>query len=106
MTRRAFRSAPARDANPARSGASRVAGVQVDRTAVYPREVLKSSMRHNACGLILYHNHPSGVAEPSPSDIQLTGRIATLLEEVDVRLVDHVVVSADQQVSFAERGLL
>ena len=78
----------------------------VDRTAVYPREVLKSSMRHNACGLILYHNHPSGVAEPSPSDIQLTGRIATLLEEVDVRLVDHVVVSADQQVSFAERGLL
>ena len=78
----------------------------VDRTAVYPREVLKSSMRHNACGVILYHNHPSGVPEPSPSDIQLTGRIASLLEEVDVRLVDHVVVSADRQVSFAERGLL
>ena len=78
----------------------------VDRTAVYPREVLKSSMRHNACGVILYHNHPSGVAEPSPSDIQLTHRIASLLEEVDVRLVDHLVVSAEQQVSFAERGLL
>ena len=78
----------------------------VDRTAVYPREVIKSSMRHNACGVILYHNHPSGVPEPSSSDIQLTNRIASLLEEVDVRLVDHVVVSADQQVSFAERGLL
>ena len=78
----------------------------VDRTAVYPREVIKSSLRHNACGVILYHNHPSGVPEPSSSDIQLTGRIANLLEEVDVRLVDHVVVSADKQVSFAERGLL
>ena len=78
----------------------------VDRTVVYPREVLKSSMRHNACGVILYHNHPSGIPEPSASDIQLTGRIAHLLEEVDVRLIDHVVVSADRQVSFAERGLL
>lgn len=78
----------------------------VDRTVVYPREVIKATLRVNACGVILYHNHPSGIAEPSPSDIQLTHRIAGVLEELDVRLVDHVVASGVQTVSFAERGLL
>ena len=78
----------------------------VDRTAVYPRELIKATLRDNACGALLYHNHPSGIAEPSPSDIQLTGRIASLLDELDVRLVDHLVVSGAASVSFAERGLL
>ena len=78
----------------------------VDRAMVYPREVIKSCLKHNASAVILYHNHPSGVPEPSASDIQVTSRIAMLLQELDVRLVDHVVVGATEQVSFAERGLL
>ena len=78
----------------------------VDRAMVYPREVIKSCLKHNASAVILYHNHPSGVPEPSASDIQVTSRIAMLLQELDVRLVDHVVVSASDQVSFAERGLI
>lgn len=78
----------------------------VDRTAVYPREVIKAALRANACGAILYHNHPSGVAEPSPSDVQLTCRIHGLLEELDVRLVDHIVASGAEAVSMAERGLI
>ena len=78
----------------------------VDRAMVYPREVIKSCLKHNASAVILYHNHPSGTPEPSASDIQVTARIATLLVELDVRLVDHVVVGASEQISFAERGLL
>ena len=78
----------------------------VDRAMVYPREVIKSSLKHNASAVILYHNHPSGVPEPSASDIQVTSRIAMLLQELDVRLVDHVVVGDSEQISFAERGLI
>ena len=78
----------------------------VDRAMVYPREVIKSCLKHNASAVILYHNHPSGIPEPSASDIQVTSRIAMLLQELDVRLVDHVVVGASEQISFAERGLI
>lgn len=78
----------------------------VDRAMVYPREVIKSCLKHNASAVILYHNHPSGVPEPSASDIQVTSRIAMLLQELDVRLVDHVVVGGSEQISFAERGLI
>ena len=78
----------------------------VDRAAVYPREVVKACLRHNAGAVILFHNHPSGIAEPSASDIQLTERLRTILAEVDVRLVDHVVVGRGRQVSMAERGLI
>ena len=78
----------------------------VDRAMVYPREVIKSCLKHNASAVILYHNHPSGFPEPSASDIQVTSRIAKLLQELDVRLVDHVVVGASEQISFAERGML
>ena len=78
----------------------------VDRAMVYPREVIKACLKHNASAVILYHNHPSGIPEPSASDIQVTSRIAMLLQELDVRLVDHVVVGAAEEISFAERGLL
>ena len=78
----------------------------VDRAMVYPREVIKACLKHNASAVILYHNHPSGIPEPSASDIQVTSRIAMLLQELDVRLVDHVVVGAAKEISFAERGLL
>ena len=78
----------------------------IDRTAVYPREVLKTCLRRNASAVVLFHNHPSGVCEPSPSDIQLTTRLQSILEEIDVRLLDHLVVAGMDQVSMAERGLL
>ena len=78
----------------------------VDRTAVYPREVVKCCLRHNAAAVILFHNHPSGDAEPSATDLELTRRLTGILDEVDVRLLDHLVVAGTRQVSLAEMGLI
>ena len=76
------------------------------QTSVYPREVLKRCLELNAAAVILLHNHPSGVAEPSRADEFLTQTLKTALAMVDVRVLDHLVVSHSQVVSFAERGLL
>ena len=78
----------------------------IDRSTVHPRVILQRALRHNACALICYHNHPSGTAEPSPSDMRLTSRTKNLLEEVDVRLLDHIVVSLTETVSMAARGMI
>ena len=78
----------------------------IDRASVHPREVLKRTLEHNAAAVIFAHNHPSGVAEPSASDIQLTDELKGLLSKLDVRLLDHIVVGRGREVSFAERGLL
>jgi DNA repair protein RadC len=75
-------------------------------TAVYPREIVKRAMSHNAAAVILVHNHPSGVAEPSRQDENLTSRLKESLELLDVRLLDHLVVGDGEVVSFSERGLL
>ncbi len=74
--------------------------------SVYPREVLKAALRHNAAALILAHNHPSGVAEPSEADRGLTQRLRDALGLVDIRVLDHFVIGEGEPVSFAERGLL
>ncbi|NDY91517.1 RadC family protein [Ideonella livida] len=76
------------------------------QTSVYPREVLKLAMALNAGAVILAHNHPSGLAEPSRADEFLTQSLKTTLQMVDVRVLDHLVVGSGQVVSFAERGLL
>ena len=78
----------------------------IDRTAVYPREVAKCCLRYNAAAVVLFHNHPSGNAEPSPGDRELTARLQAVLNEIDVRLLDHVVVAGMRKVSMAERGML
>ena len=78
----------------------------VSQTSVYPREVVKESLARNAAALILVHNHPSGVAEPSRADEFLTQTLKTALSLVDVRVLDHMVVAGSDLVSFAERGLL
>lgn len=78
----------------------------IDGAAVYPREVVKTALRHNAAALILAHNHPSGVAEPSRADRDITHRLVEALALVDIRVLDHFVLGRDQQVSLAERGLL
>ena len=78
----------------------------VNAASVYPREVVRAALRHNAAALILAHNHPSGVAEPSDADLSLTRRLKTALELVDVRVLDHIVVGDGQTTSLAERGQL
>jgi len=76
------------------------------QTSVYPREVLKAALGHNAAAVIFAHNHPSGVAEPSRADELLTQALKQALSLVDIRTLDHFVVAGSQVVSFAERGLL
>ncbi len=76
------------------------------QTAVYPREVVKRALERNAAALILAHNHPSGVAEPSRADEHLTQTLRQALALVDIRVLDHLVVGRDGIVSFAERGLV
>lgn len=76
------------------------------QTSVYPREVVKHALRHNAAAVIFAHNHPSGVAEPSRADEALTQALKQALVLVDVRVLDHFVVAGAGAVSFAERGLL
>jgi DNA repair protein RadC len=78
----------------------------VNRANVHPREVAKAALACNAAAVVLAHNHPSGVAEPSVADIELTERLKRLLGELEVRVLDHVVVGADRVVSLAERGLV
>lgn len=76
------------------------------QTSVYPREVVKRALHHNAAATILAHNHPSGVAEPSQSDQLLTDALKQALSLVDVRVLDHFIVAGAGSLSFAERGLL
>lgn len=76
------------------------------QTSVYPREVVKRALALNAAAVILAHNHPSGVAEPSRSDEMLTANLRQALAMVDVRVLDHLIVAGAAMVSFAERGLL
>jgi len=78
----------------------------IDSAAVHPREVLREALSLNAAAVIFVHNHPSGVAEPSTSDVRITDRLRHALQLIDVRVLDHIVVSADATVSMAERGLL
>lgn len=76
------------------------------QTSVYPREVVKRAMYHNAASVIFAHNHPSGVANPSAADEMLTAQLKQALALVDVRVLDHFIVAGNQTLSFAERGLL
>ena len=78
----------------------------IDGTGVYPREVVKEALARNAAAVILAHNHPSGVAEPSASDERITRRLRSALELVDIRLLDHLVVGDGVSTSMASRGML
>jgi len=76
------------------------------QTSVYPREVVKCALKHNAAAVIFAHNHPSGVAEPSHADEILTRSLKAALALVDVQVLDHFIVAGTRTMSFAERGLL
>ena len=78
----------------------------VTQTSVYPREVVRDALRLNSSAVVLVHNHPSGVPEPSLADESLTKTLSSALALVDVRVFDHFVVGGSSIVSFAERGLL
>jgi DNA repair protein RadC len=78
----------------------------IDGASVHPREVVRRALRHNAAAVILSHNHPSGVAEPSQADQRITGRLRDALALVEVRVLDHLIVGDGDCCSLAERGLL
>lgn len=76
----------------------------IDGASVHPREVVRRSLSHNAAALILAHNHPSGVAEPSQADRAITRRLKSALELVDIRLLDHIIIGSGEISSLAELG--
>ncbi len=78
----------------------------IDRANVYPREIVKAALAKNAAAIILAHNHPSGVAEPSQTDLVITQRVKEAMGLIDVRVLDHIVVTRGTTVSMTERGLL
>jgi len=78
----------------------------IDGASVHPRVVVKETLRHNAAAVILAHNHPSGVAEPSQADIRITRRLRDALELIEVRILDHLVIGDGAVVSLAELGHL
>jgi DNA repair protein RadC len=78
----------------------------IDGASVYPREIVKRALAHNAAAVILSHNHPSGSTEPSRDDQTITQQIKDALKLVDVRVLDHILVSVAGTTSFAEMGLI
>ena len=78
----------------------------IDGASVHPREVVRRALHHNAAAVILSHNHPSGVAEPSQADQQITHRLREALGLVDVRLLDHLIIGDGDYCSLADRGLI
>lgn len=78
----------------------------IDSASVYPREVVKHALAHNAAAVILVHNHPSGDPEPSDADRRITQRLKDALGLVEVRVIDHIVVGSEACVSLADRGYL
>ncbi|MNP44965.1 hypothetical protein D3C76_1388530 [compost metagenome] len=78
----------------------------IDSASVYPRQVIKRALAHNAAALILCHNHPSGVSEPSDADLVLTRRLTKALDMIEVRVLDHFVIGDGEPLSMAEHGWL
>jgi len=78
----------------------------IDQVAVYPRKVVKNALLMNATRLILAHNHSSGVEKPSEHDIEITKRIKSALETIDIELLDHIVIADNGYYSFREHGLI
>lgn len=78
----------------------------INEAAVYPRELIRQVYQHNAAAVILAHNHPSGIAEPSAADKRITQEIKSILTAIDVRLLDHIIIGDGAITSFATQGLL
>jgi len=84
----------------------RLASGSLTQANVYPREVVKAALRHNAAGLVLAHNHPSGALEPSRADVMLNESLLAVLALIDVKIIDHFIVAGNSDpLSFKERGI-
>ena len=78
----------------------------IDSASVYPREIMRNVLKHNAAAVILFHNHPSGMCAPSQADKRMTTKITEALQYIDVRVLDHFIVSGTNHMSFAQQGLI
>jgi DNA repair protein RadC len=78
----------------------------INEAPVYPRIIVEAALRHQAHSVILAHNHPGGTLQPSSSDIEITKKIVTALENISIQVMDHIVVAGDRYTSFAEQGLM
>jgi len=78
----------------------------IDGASVYPREVVRRALQHNAAAVIFAHNHPSGIAEPSDADIAITRRLKEALQMIDIRVLDHIVIGDGYGISLAEQGFI
>lgn len=78
----------------------------LNSASVYPREIVKKALEHNAAAVVFAHNHPSGIAEPSSQDEHITKNLKSALSLVDIKVLDHIVVGDGETVSLAERGLM
>ena len=78
----------------------------INETAVYPRCIIQKALEYNAARLIIAHNHPSGTVLPSEADIKLTKDLAGILTLIDIKLVDHLIITHQETYSFAEKGIL
>ena len=76
----------------------------IDSASVYPREIVRAALKHNAAAVAFSHNHPSGVAEPSRADLDITKKLKNALSLIDIRVLDHFIIGAGYVVSLAERG--
>ena len=76
------------------------------QASVYPREIVKRALHHNAAAIIFAHNHPSGFAEPSNADKILTQTLKRALELIDVKVLDHFIIGKNEIISFAERNMI
>lgn len=78
----------------------------IDGASVYPREVVKQALAHNAAAVVFAHNHPSGLAEPSSADIHLTNKLKEALSLIEIRTLDHIIIAHGQTHSFANHGYI
>lgn len=78
----------------------------IDKTAIYPREIIKKSLTHHAAAIILAHNHPSGITMPSKADQNLTNQLVPILHAIDVKLLDHIIIGEGEILSFTQKGIL
>jgi len=78
----------------------------VDQAVIYPRKVAKNSLLNNATRVVVCHNHPSGISKPSEHDIEITKKLKSALETIDIELLDHIVIGDSNYYSFREHGLV
>ncbi|MEA2104166.1 MAG: DNA repair protein RadC, partial [Candidatus Cloacimonadota bacterium] len=76
----------------------------VDKSAIYPREIVKKAIEHNASGIIIVHNHPSGNIQPSPEDEKITQQLLKATNMLQIRMLDHIIIGDNKYYSFADTG--